>query len=99
MPSSAARPPAPPGTWISVAPTQNSPAASSTKFVVDVSFADSISSTPDEIETSGLLSFAGIEPIRVPALRLSQSHRREGARLHAEVRCLRAREHAAEGAR
>lgn len=42
------------------------------RFVVDVGFADSISSTPDEIETSDLLSFAGIEPIRVPALPLPQ---------------------------
>jgi hypothetical protein len=42
------------------------------QFVVDVGFADSISSTPDEIETSDLLSFAGIEPIRVPALPLPQ---------------------------
>jgi hypothetical protein len=42
------------------------------QFVVDVGFADSISSTPDEIETSDLLSFAGIGRIRVPALPLSQ---------------------------
>ena len=42
------------------------------QFVVDVGFADSVSSTPDEIETSDLLSFAGIERIRVPALPLPQ---------------------------
>jgi hypothetical protein len=42
------------------------------QFVVDVGFADSISATPDEIETSDLLSFAEIEPIRVPALPLPQ---------------------------
>ena len=42
------------------------------QFVVDVGFTDSISSTPDEIETSDLLSFAGIERIRVPALPLPQ---------------------------
>jgi hypothetical protein len=42
------------------------------QFVVDVGFADSISSKPDEIETTDLLSFAGIERIRVPALPLSQ---------------------------
>lgn len=42
------------------------------QFVVDVGFADSISRTPDAIETSDLLSFAGIERIRVPALPLPQ---------------------------
>jgi hypothetical protein len=39
----------------------------SASFVADVEFADSISWTPDVIETSDLLSFAGIEPFRVPA--------------------------------
>lgn len=42
------------------------------QFVVDVGFADSASRTPDTIETSDLLAFAGIEPIRVPALPLPQ---------------------------
>jgi len=42
------------------------------QFVIDVGFADSISSTPDEIQTSDLLMFAGIERIRVPALPLPQ---------------------------
>jgi hypothetical protein len=42
------------------------------KFVVDVGFAEPASWTPDEIETSDLLAFAGIDPIRVPALPLSQ---------------------------
>lgn len=42
------------------------------QFVVDVGFVDSISATPEEIETSDLLSFAGIEPVRVPALPLPQ---------------------------
>jgi hypothetical protein len=42
------------------------------EFVVDVGFADEIASTPDTIETSDLLSFAGIERIRVPALPLPQ---------------------------
>lgn len=42
------------------------------QFVVDVGFADSISWTPDVIETSDLLSFADIERIRVPALPLPQ---------------------------
>jgi hypothetical protein len=42
------------------------------QFVVDVGFADSVSITPDMIETSDLLSFAGIERVRVPALPLTQ---------------------------
>ncbi|MGD0713270.1 MAG: nucleotidyl transferase AbiEii/AbiGii toxin family protein [Gaiellaceae bacterium] len=42
------------------------------QFVVDVGFADPMSWTPDAIETSDLLSFAGIERIRVPALPLPQ---------------------------
>jgi hypothetical protein len=42
------------------------------QFVVDVGFADSISWTPDAIETSGLLAFADIERIRVPVLPLAQ---------------------------
>ena len=42
------------------------------QFVVDVGFVDSISAKPEEIETSDLLSFAGIEPVRVPALPLPQ---------------------------
>jgi len=42
------------------------------EFVVDVGFADSATWTPDEIETSDLLSFAGIERIRVPAFPLPQ---------------------------
>lgn len=42
------------------------------QFVIDVGFAESVSWTPDEIETSDLLSFAGIERIRIPALPLSQ---------------------------
>ena len=40
------------------------------QFVVDVGFTDSIPSTPDTIETSDLLTFAGIERIRIPALPL-----------------------------
>jgi hypothetical protein len=42
------------------------------QFVVDVGFADSIAMNPDMIETSDLLTFAGIERIRVPALPLPQ---------------------------
>jgi hypothetical protein len=42
------------------------------QFVVDVGFADSVSWTPDVIETSDLLAFADIERIRVPALPLPQ---------------------------
>jgi hypothetical protein len=53
------------------------------QFVVDVGFADSIAWTADTIETSDLLSFAGIEPIQVPALPLAQ-HLAE--KLHAYTR-------------
>jgi hypothetical protein len=42
------------------------------QFVVDVGFAEAVSWTPDAIETSDLLSFAGIERVRVPALPLPQ---------------------------
>lgn len=42
------------------------------QFVVDVGFVDSIHSTPDMVETSDLLAFAEIEPIRIPALPLPQ---------------------------
>ena len=64
------------------------------RFVVDVGFADSIASTPDTIETSNLLAFAGIERIRVPALPLRQHMaekvhaytRRYGASGHASTR-------------
>jgi hypothetical protein len=42
------------------------------EFVVDVGFVDSIATTPDTIQTSDLLSFADIEPVRVPALPLPQ---------------------------
>jgi hypothetical protein len=53
------------------------------QFVVDVGFADSIAWTADTIETSDLLSFAGIGPIQVPALPLAQ-HLAE--KLHAYTR-------------
>lgn len=42
------------------------------EFVVDVGFAEPATWTPDKIETSDLLSFAGIERIRIPALPLPQ---------------------------
>jgi hypothetical protein len=42
------------------------------QFVVGVGFVDSISRTPDKIQTSDLLTFAGIERVRVPALPLPQ---------------------------
>lgn len=53
------------------------------QFVIDVGFADSMSWTPDAIETSDLLSFADIERVRVPALPLAQ-HIAE--KLHAYTR-------------
>jgi hypothetical protein len=42
------------------------------QFAVDVGFVDSITTESEEIESSDLLSFAGIEPVRIPALPLPQ---------------------------
>ena len=42
------------------------------QFVVDVGFVDAIPSPPDTIETSDLLTFAGIKRVRVPVLPLPQ---------------------------
>jgi hypothetical protein len=53
------------------------------QFVIDIGFAQSSAATPDMIETSDLLAFAGIEPIQVPALPLAQ-HLAE--KLHAYTR-------------
>lgn len=51
--------------------------------MIDVGFGDAGSWPPDAIETSDLLSFAGIDRVRVPALPLSQ-HLAE--KLHAYTR-------------
>ncbi len=42
------------------------------QFVVDIGFTDPISWKPDTIRTSGLLAFAGIDPVELPAVPLSQ---------------------------
>jgi Nucleotidyl transferase AbiEii toxin, Type IV TA system len=42
------------------------------QFLVDIGFSDTISWTPDTIHTSDLLSFAGIEPLALPAIPLPQ---------------------------
>jgi len=42
------------------------------QFLVDIGFSDTISWTPDTINTSDLLSFAGIEPLALPAIPLPQ---------------------------
>lgn len=42
------------------------------QFVVDVGFSDPIAWTPDTIETSDFLAFAGIEPIQLPAIPITQ---------------------------
>jgi Nucleotidyl transferase AbiEii toxin, Type IV TA system len=42
------------------------------QFALDIGFADSIPAMPDTIKTSDLLVFAGIDPIDLPALPLSQ---------------------------
>lgn len=42
------------------------------QFTLDIGFTDSIPAMPDTIKTSDLLAFAGIDPIDLPALPLSQ---------------------------
>ncbi len=42
------------------------------KFVVDIGFAEAATWTPDVVVTSDFLSFAGIDPVRIPALPLAQ---------------------------
>lgn len=42
------------------------------QFLVDIGFSDMISSTPDKINTSGLLRFADIGPFTLPAIPLAQ---------------------------
>ncbi len=42
------------------------------QFLVDIGFSDTISWAPDTIHTSGLLSFAGIGPLALPAIPLPQ---------------------------
>ena len=42
------------------------------QFTLDIGFTDSIPAMPDTIKTSDLLAFAGINPIDLPALPLSQ---------------------------
>lgn len=42
------------------------------QFLVDIGFGDTTSWTPDTIHTSDLLSFAGIEPLALPAIPLPQ---------------------------
>jgi len=42
------------------------------QFTLDIGFTKSTAWEPDTVETSGLLSFADIEPVRIPALPLAQ---------------------------
>jgi predicted nucleotidyltransferase component of viral defense system len=42
------------------------------QFTLDIGFTDSIPAVPDTIKTSDLLAFAGINPIDLPAIPLSQ---------------------------
>lgn len=42
------------------------------QFTIDIGFTTSTAWTPDAVETSDLLTFAGIEPMRIPALPLPQ---------------------------
>jgi len=42
------------------------------QFIVDIGFAKSSGSKPDRVRTSDFLSFAGIEPLELPAIPLAQ---------------------------
>lgn len=42
------------------------------QFLVDIGFSDAAAWTPDTVHTSGLLSFAGIGPLALPAIPLPQ---------------------------
>jgi hypothetical protein len=42
------------------------------QFVVDIGFAESATLEPDRVRTSDFLSFAGIEPLELPAIALAQ---------------------------
>jgi predicted nucleotidyltransferase component of viral defense system len=42
------------------------------QFALDIGFTDPITWTPDTVQTSGLLTFAGIQPISVPTVRIPQ---------------------------
>jgi hypothetical protein len=42
------------------------------QFLLDIGFSDTISWTPDTIHTSELLSFAGIDPLALPAIPIPQ---------------------------
>jgi hypothetical protein len=53
------------------------------QFVIDIGFTDSISWAPDTLQTSELLSFAGIDRVAVPAIPIPQ-HIAE--KLHAYTR-------------
>jgi hypothetical protein len=68
------------------------------QFTLDIGFTTSSAWTPDTIETSDLLSFADIEPIRLPTLPLPQ-HLAEGSRLHRHLRSFVETEHTAERSR
>jgi Nucleotidyl transferase AbiEii toxin, Type IV TA system len=58
------------------------------QFLVDIAFGDTVSWTPDTIQTSDLLSFAGIEPLALPAIPLPE-HLAE--KVHAYTRTYGAR--------
>jgi hypothetical protein len=55
------------------------------QFTLDIGFTDSIPAVPDTIKTSGLLAFAGINPIDLPAP-AGAAPRREGPRLYTHLR-------------
>jgi Nucleotidyl transferase AbiEii toxin, Type IV TA system len=69
------------------------------QFLVDIGFSDTISWTPDTIHTSDLLSFAGIEPIALPAIPIPQ-HLAEKAHAYTpHLRRIQTAQHPPEGPR
>jgi len=53
------------------------------RFVLDVAFVDALPTNPETIQTTGFLSFAGIEPIRIPAVPI---HQHIAEKVHAYTR-------------
>jgi hypothetical protein len=67
------------------------------QFLIDIGFSDTLPWTPDTIHTSDLLSFAGIEPIALPAIPLPQHLGREGPRVHPHIRSFWTTKHSPKG--
>jgi predicted nucleotidyltransferase component of viral defense system len=53
------------------------------RFILDIAFSDPLPTNPDKIETTGFLSFAGIEPLSVPVVPI---HQHIAEKVHAYTR-------------